>query len=105
MNDVLLNYEIYYSQGRQNTTKLERHLPIEEWSLAQLTRAYGLALSVYKRLPNKQIHSINLSRAIQLPVVLECFVGSCTSNYADIVNVLEKNATDIKLEFNAGKME
>lgn len=76
---------------------------LEDWSLARLEKAYGLAMAAYERLPGKKIQSVNLSRAMQLPVILECFISSCSSNYEDITAALEKNNVDdnVKLEFDS----
>lgn len=76
--------------------------PLENWSLANLEQGYGLAMAAYRRLPDKQIASINLSRGIQLPVILECFMASCTTDYEDMIKVLEKENidTNVKLEFD-----
>lgn len=41
-----------------------------------------------RRLPEKQIPFINLIKAIQLPIIYECFIGSCTSDITDITTVL-----------------
>ncbi|KAI8332972.1 hypothetical protein EDC96DRAFT_27469 [Choanephora cucurbitarum] len=64
VHHVLLNYQ--------------QHIPFDlaEWSLAQRGKPYGLAMAVYKRIPNRQIQFTHFSRAIQLPLILECFVSS-----------------------------
>ncbi|KAI8374192.1 uncharacterized protein BYT42DRAFT_547273 [Radiomyces spectabilis] len=69
--------------------KPNQEVGLEDWSLAQLGRAYGLALGTYKRLSNKNTQYINFCKAIQLPIILECFIGSCTSDYAEILKVLD----------------
>lgn len=59
-------------------------------------------MAAYKRLPEKKIASINLSRAVQLPVILECFMASCSSDYEEMIKVLEKENIDksVELEFD-----
>ncbi|KAI7889562.1 uncharacterized protein EV154DRAFT_273991 [Mucor mucedo] len=94
INQVLTTYEIQCGES-----PLE---PLENWSLANLEKGYGLAMAAYRRLPDKKIASVNLSRAIQLPVILECFMASCTTDYEEIIKVLEKENidTNVKLEFD-----
>ncbi|KAL9545146.1 hypothetical protein MBANPS3_007279 [Mucor bainieri] len=93
---VLDAYEMHYNN---NNTKLSNR-PLEDWSLASLETAYGLAMAVYSRLPEKQIQSINLSRAVQLPLILECFLASCTTT--DMTAILNKPTLDTndKVEFD-----
>ncbi|KAG1149468.1 hypothetical protein G6F37_010009 [Rhizopus arrhizus] len=74
----------------------------EEWNVGQLQKAYGLALTVFTRLPGKQVQSTNLSRGLQLPVILECFISSCSSNYKDITRMLNKE--DVHLEFEPNSL-
>lgn len=91
-------YETHY-----NDTKEEPfNRPLEDWSLASLETAYGFALAVYSRLPDKKIQSVNLSRAVQLPLILECFMASCTTDYADMTAILNKPTLDTsdKMEFD-----
>ncbi|KAG0176146.1 mediator complex subunit [Apophysomyces sp. BC1021] len=106
VNEALAAYEIYCGQGDANIFQAKPGMSQslttpDDWNLAQLGQAYGLALGTYKRLPTKRIQYINLTKAIQLPVILECFLGSCTSDYSDITEVLESKTVDIKhnLEF------
>ncbi|KAF7724871.1 mediator complex subunit [Apophysomyces ossiformis] len=106
INAALAAYEIYCGQGDANLFQAKPDVhqiqaSPDDWNLAQLGQAYGLALGTYKRLPNKRVQYINLTKAIQLPVILECFLGSCTSDYSYIAEVLESKTLDIKqsLEF------
>ncbi|RCI04160.1 hypothetical protein CU098_012062, partial [Rhizopus stolonifer] len=73
---------------------------VEEWNVGQLQKAYGLALAALNRLPNKQIQSINLSRGMQLPVILECFISSC-SNYKNVMKVFNKEQVHLEFEPNS----
>lgn len=96
IQDVLTTYEIQC-----------RSPELSDWSLAKLEKAYGLAMATYQRLPEKKIQSVNLSRALQLPVILECFISSCSSDYKDIMDALEKENIDdenVKLEFDADSL-
>lgn len=74
----------------------------EEWNVGQLQKAYGLALTVFTRLPGKQVQTTNLSRGLQLPVILECFISSCSSNYKDITRMFNKE--DVHLEFEPNSL-
>ncbi|RCH89292.1 hypothetical protein CU098_007860 [Rhizopus stolonifer] len=60
IHDVLASYESYV----KDSTRLFSE------------KAYGFALAVYRRLPNKQVQYTNFSRAIQLPLILECFMSA-----------------------------
>lgn len=48
----------------------------------------------------------NLCRAIQLPVILECFIGSSTTDYATVIQTLQKSTIDdtAKIEFNPNSL-
>lgn len=96
----MTTYEIVCTGGSGN--KLESNKPLENWSSAKLAKAYGLVMALYKRLSGKNIQSINLSRAVQLPLILDCFISSCTSSSEEIQKVLERETIDenIKLEFD-----
>ncbi|GAA5796194.1 hypothetical protein HPULCUR_001563 [Helicostylum pulchrum] len=96
IQDVLTTYEIQCGSPE-----------LPDWSLAKLEKAYGLAMATYQRLPEKKIQSVNLSRALQLPVILECFISSCSSDYKAIMDALEKENIDdenVKLEFDADSL-
>ncbi|KAF1798362.1 hypothetical protein FB192DRAFT_1391172 [Mucor lusitanicus] len=100
---VLDAYETHYNNN--NSTSKEEELsnrPLEDWSLASLETAYGFAMAVYSRLPEKQVQSINLSRAVQLPLILECFLASCTTDYSEITAIMNKSTLDTndKIEFD-----
>ncbi|KAI8641915.1 hypothetical protein BD408DRAFT_417331 [Parasitella parasitica] len=97
VKNVLNFYEIHC-----NGTKELSNQPLEDWNLANLEKAYGFAMAVYSRLPDSKIQSINLSRAIQLPLILECFIGSCTTENTDIMAILNKQAIDTndRIEFD-----
>ncbi|KAI8070723.1 hypothetical protein BC940DRAFT_295407 [Gongronella butleri] len=69
----------------------------DELSLAKVRPAYGIAMGVYRRLPAKQIAFTNLTKALQLPVILDCFMASCTSPHTDIAE-----AIDIENDSNKG---
>ncbi|KAI9473598.1 MAG: hypothetical protein EXX96DRAFT_487790 [Benjaminiella poitrasii] len=102
ISNVLNMYEAYYNDGTNLNGQLEINQPLENWSLAHLEKAYGIAMAMYKRLPNKQVHSTNLMKAIQLPIILESFLSSCSTNHSDILNILEKKSIDdeqVQLEF------
>ncbi|KAI9311047.1 hypothetical protein BX666DRAFT_2000266 [Dichotomocladium elegans] len=100
IQDVLTSYQIYCQQNQVNPVPVapssaldpndDKSLTLRDWSLPQLGRAYGLALGTYRRLPCKTVQYTNLCKAIQLPVILECFIGSCKSNFSDIDKVLSK---------------
>lgn len=97
VNSVLNSYEMYYNGSKELTNQ-----PLEDWDLASLEKAYGFAMAIYSRLPNSKIQSINLSRALQLPLILECFIGSCTTEYSEILTILNKQTIDTndKVEFD-----
>ncbi|KAK4515332.1 Sulfate permease 2 [Mucor velutinosus] len=97
ISNVLDAYEMHYGKAEELSNR-----PLEDWSLASLETAYGFAMAVYSRLPEKQIQSINLSRAVQLPLILECFIASCTTDYSDITGILNKSTLDAndKIEFD-----
>jgi hypothetical protein len=98
INTVLTTYEIVCN----GSNKLESNEPLENWSPAKLARAYGLIMAVYKRLPGKNLQYINLSRAVQLPLILDCFISSCSSSSEEIYKALERDTIDdtVKLEFD-----
>lgn len=104
INQVLTRYEIQC--GYTGATSLTTNEPLENWSLAKLEKAYGLAMATYKRLPEKSIQSINFSRAVQLPVILECFMSSCSSDYEQMMNELNKDTIEdgVKLEFHPNSL-
>ncbi|KAI7879483.1 hypothetical protein K492DRAFT_131308 [Lichtheimia hyalospora FSU 10163] len=70
------------------TESTDKSLSSLEWSLPQRGRAYGLSLGVFRRLSSTKVQYTNLCKAVQLPIVLECFIGSCKSDYADITKLL-----------------
>ncbi|KAI7900634.1 uncharacterized protein BX663DRAFT_458336 [Cokeromyces recurvatus] len=107
LNDVLNMYEAYYYNCMNLNGNLESNQPLENWSLAHLEKAYSIAMAVYKRLPEREVQSINLSRAVQLPIILETFLNNCTLSYSDIMNILEKKSIDddhVQLEFYANSL-
>lgn len=101
VNDIVSNvldaYEKHY-----NRTKELSNRPLDDWNLASLSKAYGFAIAVYNRLPEKKIQAVNLSRAVQLPLILECFIASCSTDYAEITAILNKPNIDTndKIEFD-----
>lgn len=103
INNVLDAYETHFNEDGDT---LQTNQPLSNWNLSSLEKAYGLALAFYKRLPEKRVQYDNLCRAVQLPIILECFIGSCTTYYADVVDILEKNTIDenAKIEFNANSL-
>ena len=90
MQDVLRMYE-------------QHHEGDEEWSLGALQKGYGLALATFNEFPTKHVQSTNLSRAVQLPIILDSFIASCTSNYEDIEKALSKE-TSVHLEFDPNSL-
>lgn len=88
------------------SSDLDSNQLLDNWNLVQLQKSLGFALIACKRLPCKQIQAMNLSRAIQLPLILECFIGSCTTDYADIVAILDKPVIDNndKVEFDVDSL-
>lgn len=97
VNNVLNSYEMHYNGSKELTNQ-----PLEDWDLASLEKAYGFAMAIYSRLPDNKIQNINISRALQLPLILECFIGSCTTEYSDIMTILNKQNIDTndKIEFD-----
>jgi hypothetical protein len=98
LSRVLKTYETYHHDG---SSELESNQPLGNWNLVQLQKSLGFALAACNRLPLKKVQAMNLSRAIQLPLILECFIGSCTADYADISAILDKPVIDTndKMEF------
>lgn len=96
-------YEIHYNEDGDT---LQSNQPLANWNLAALEKAYGLALAFYKRIPEKQVQYSNLCRAVQLPVILECFISSCTTQYSQVVEILEKSSIDdqAKIEFDPSSL-
>ncbi|CEG70969.1 hypothetical protein RMATCC62417_06775 [Rhizopus microsporus] len=90
MQDVLKMYE-------------QHHEGDEEWNLGALQKGYGLALATFNEFPAKHVQSTNLSRAVQLPIILDSFIASCTSKYEDIEKALSKE-TSIHLEFDPNSL-
>ncbi|CDH55839.1 hypothetical protein RO3G_03953 [Lichtheimia corymbifera JMRC:FSU:9682] len=95
--DVIKSYHVYCHQDQSEpllvsptTESSSKSSGSLEWSLPQRGRAYGLSLGVF-RLSSTKVQYTNLCKAIQLPIVLECFIGSCKSDYADITKVLDSN--------------
>jgi hypothetical protein len=103
ISNVLDAYEIYFNEDGDT---LQSNQPLSNWNLPSLEKGYGVALAFYKRLPEKQVQYDNLCRAIQLPVLLECFIGSCATHYSDVMDILEKNTIDenATIEFNPNSL-
>lgn len=102
MNEVLTRYE--FMCGYTGESSLTKNAPLEEWSLAKLDKAYGLAMATYKRLPEKTVQSLNFARAVQLPTILECFISSCSTHYEQVLTVINEDDTSledsVKIDFN-----
>ncbi|EPB91383.1 hypothetical protein HMPREF1544_01704 [Mucor circinelloides 1006PhL] len=101
VNDIVSNVLDAYEKHYNGTKELSNR-PLDDWNLASLTKAYGFAIAVYNRLPEKKIQAVNLSRAVQLPFILECFIASCSTDYAEITAILNKPNIDTndKIEFD-----
>lgn len=101
VHNVLNSYEMHYNEMHELTNR-----PLEDWNLAGLEKAYGFAMAVYSRLPDSKVQSVNLSRAAQLPLILECFIASCTTEYSEVVAIINKPSidTDDKLEFDPNSL-
>ncbi|KAI8096863.1 uncharacterized protein BX664DRAFT_275230 [Halteromyces radiatus] len=107
LENVLLAYESFFYQQDLNIlqatpeSNIIKRNDIEEWTLARTRPAYGLAIGTYRYLSGKRMQFINLTKAIQLPIILECFMGSCTSDLDDMNEVLDFNNKSSKfLSFN-----
>ncbi|CAO3642677.1 unnamed protein product [Cunninghamella blakesleeana] len=110
INNILLAYESFSYQDDINNLQILSSLDsiikssdysYEDWDLVKNGPAYGFVIGVYRRLPEKQIPFINLTKAIQLPIIYECFIGSCTSDITDITTFLESPTdSNINLTFN-----
>ncbi|KAI8368709.1 hypothetical protein BD560DRAFT_131812 [Blakeslea trispora] len=81
----LVSYLIHtYTEDQTDTVlhhvllKHQQYMPSDmaEWSLAQREKPFGLAMAIYKRIPNRQIQFTHFSRAVQLPLILNCFESS-----------------------------
>ncbi|KAI8985468.1 hypothetical protein BDB01DRAFT_788373 [Pilobolus umbonatus] len=94
IHEVMDRYEKFCNEEDMNSVELEVNKPLEEWSLSLLERGYGLLMSLYDRLPNKKIQSINLSRAAQLPLILECFMSSVSTDKEETVRLLKQDTLD-----------
>ncbi|CEP13902.1 hypothetical protein [Parasitella parasitica] len=101
VKNVLDSHEMHYNGSKELSNR-----PLEEWSLASLEKAYGFAMAVYSRLPDTKIQSINFSKAIQLPLILECFIGSCTTEITEIRTILDKQNIDTndRIEFDSNSL-
>lgn len=105
MNEVLTRYELQCEYTGESS--LTANAPLEEWSLAKLDKAYGLAMATYKRLPGKTIQSLNFARAVQLPTILECFISSCSTNYEQVLTVINEDTSledSVKIDFNSDSL-
>ncbi|CAO3597757.1 unnamed protein product [Absidia cylindrospora] len=107
VNNALLAYESFFYQDDINALlaipgpELKKDDEASDWNLARSRPAYGLAIGTYRYIPDKRIEFTNLIKAIQLPIILECFMGSCTSDMADITDVLDSTVDSKKqLSFN-----
>ncbi|CAO3638149.1 unnamed protein product [Cunninghamella echinulata] len=110
INNTLLAYESFSYQEDINNLRVLSNLEsiinnsdysYEEWDLVKNGPAYGFVIGVYRRLPEKRVPFINLIKAIQLPIIYECFIGSCTSDISDITAVLDSpDENKINLTFN-----
>ena len=99
LNEILTRYELQC--GYSGATTLTANEPLENVSLAKLEKAFGLVMATYQRLPSKSIQYMNLTRAIQLPVILECFKSSCSTEYEQMLQLIEKDTVEdqVKLQF------
>ncbi|KAI8331319.1 hypothetical protein BC941DRAFT_505814 [Chlamydoabsidia padenii] len=100
INNALMAYESFFYQDDVNALEampspdtIKQHAA-DDWDLARSRLAYGLAIGTYRYIPSKRIEFTNLIKAIQLPIILECFMGSCTSDLADILNVFDSTTVD-----------
>ncbi|KAL0083828.1 hypothetical protein J3Q64DRAFT_1749578 [Phycomyces blakesleeanus] len=106
--ETLVAYETYCNQGDIRVFSFERkkeilEIPVkrsEEWCPTQMGNAFGLAMSTFRIMPEKRIQYKNLSKAIQLPVILECFVASCTSERSVVSDILEKYSLDTRVNLS-----
>ncbi|KAI9489933.1 hypothetical protein BDB00DRAFT_840113 [Zychaea mexicana] len=111
ISNAMLSYQVYCIQNRIDdvliSPKPDTLSGIRDWNLPQQGRAYGLALGTCRRLSSTNIQYVNLSKAIQLPIILECFVGSCRSDYATVskmLNDLKISEEGKSLEFEADSL-
>ncbi|SAM09381.1 hypothetical protein [Absidia glauca] len=102
INKTLTAYECFFYQDDVNTLQatpasdtIKQHTT-NDWDLARSRPAYGLAIGTYRYIPEKRIEFKNLIKAIQLPIILECFMGSCTSDLDDILDVLDSTTDSSK---------
>ncbi|ORX60311.1 hypothetical protein DM01DRAFT_1332468 [Hesseltinella vesiculosa] len=98
-NNVLSALESFNSQTNinhlvSNQADTPEFSLSDEMSLAKIGHAYGFAIGVYRRLPSKKFAFTNLTKALQLPIILECFIGSCTSKHTDIATALDVTTGD-----------
>ncbi|KAI9007496.1 hypothetical protein CLU79DRAFT_778630 [Phycomyces nitens] len=105
MLETLVSYENYCNQGDLSVFSFERRKDImeipfrrsEEWCHTQMGHGFGLAMSTFRIMPEKRVQYKNLCKAMQLPVILECFIASCTSERSVISDVLEKHSLDTRI--------
>ncbi|KAI8145254.1 hypothetical protein BJV82DRAFT_667151 [Fennellomyces sp. T-0311] len=105
ISDAMMTYQVYCNQNRVDDVLISPQPDalsgIGGWNLPQRGQAYGLALGTCRRLPSAHIQYINLCKAIQLPVILECFLGSCRSDYSTVSKVLD----DLKIVEDGQNLE
>ncbi|KAI8987421.1 hypothetical protein BDF20DRAFT_815288 [Mycotypha africana] len=98
VKDVMTSYEIYHNSKNGEiltSATLDANQPLDQWSLPQFQKAYGFVMTIYKHLPDSQTQYINLTKAIQLPIIYECFISSCINkDYDEIEAILEKPIID-----------
>ncbi|KAI7871231.1 hypothetical protein BDF14DRAFT_1764598 [Spinellus fusiger] len=95
--EALVAYEDYYRHGHLSVFSVKNRVIMankpyevtEDWCLSHMGRAYGLALGVFRHIPEKRIQFKNMCKAIQLPVILECFMASCATDHETVGGILE----------------
>ncbi|KAG2222177.1 hypothetical protein INT45_007194 [Circinella minor] len=105
ISNAMMTYQVFCNHNHVNDILISPQPDglsgIRDWNLPQRGRAYGLALGTCRRLSSTNIQYVNLSKAIQLPVILECFIGSCKSDFTTITKVLD----DLKISEEGQSLE